>query len=438
VRAQVASEEPDSELDGLLTALGAPSAADIADAPARHVAAAAAELVQQAFSLHHLLEAAECNREELLLGDLCLVSAAELVAGLGRADVEAEFSRAAMAASTGASPTSHLERAVELAGLPAPAALPASTADGGGDESGMLERRLEEILAADPEAVSRPMADLLHAGGKRLRPRLSFLWSSLGPRHAPAAAATLGCVFEFIHDAALVHDDIVDDSPMRRGKPAVHVAYGAGTAVRVGDYYFGRAAELLAGLGSHEVTRIAIDAVVRVCRAQLEEYRSRAGEPVDEARYLRTVEGKTAALFSGACAAGAALAGCDDSVVDAAAAYGLELGIAFQVADDLIDFLPTSGKPLAQDLRQGVTSLPLLYALRDPKVGPELQELVAAADVDGDRAARLVRESGAMERARALAETYRDRALTRLAAVPAGAVRDQLSEIATQAVTRES
>ena len=410
--------------------------------PARQVAGAAAELIEQAFGLHRLSGDADCGREELLLGDLCFVSAAELVAGIRRPDAEAAFSRAAMTAATGGDPTALLARAVDIAGSAAPESFepPASPviASDESDTMDRLEARLVEILDEDPDAVSEPMGRLLRAGGKRIRPRLSYIWSSVGPRHNPGRAATMGCVFEFIHDAALVHDDIVDESPLRRGQPAVHVAFGVPTAVRVGDYYFGRAAQLLAELCCFDATRLSIDAVVKVCRAQLEEYQSRGGEGVDEARYLRTVEGKTAALFSGACAAGAALAGADERVVQAAADYGLELGVAFQVADDLVDFLPTSGKPLLQDLRQEVFSLPLLYAMQDPEAGPRLRAIRDGDGVDSGEAADLVRRSGAMAAARRMAEDYRDRALGRLEVVRDEDARAALAEIAITAVDRDS
>ena len=406
-------------------------------------AVVAAELVDRGFRFHHMTGDAACRRDELLLGDYCLVCAAELQTRLGRADVDSEFAHAAMAAATGDDYDQRLRQAVDLAvrrriGSPV-AVLPASDAAPVDSASvlGVIEVRLNEVINADPERVGTPMRTMLAAGGKRLRPQLSFLASTLGPNHEASAAATLACVIEFIHNATLVHDDLVDESPLRRGMPAVHIAFGPQTAVRVGDYYFGRAAALLASLDNPQATRLVVVAVALVCQAQIEEFRSRGMEHLDEARYLKIVEGKTAALFSGACAAGAALSGAGALVVQAMADYGQNLGVAFQMVDDVLDFSPNSGKTLVQDLRQSV-GLPLVYAAEDESVREALVNLLRDDQFDAASAVRIVRESGALDRTRVRAEQFRDEALRALDAVPDGPARRRFEEIARFAVARES
>ena len=410
----------------------------------------AAELVDRGFRLHRLSEDALCRRDELLLGDYCLVCAAELATRLGRSDVEVEFSRAAIAAAVGQDYRPALRRAVEVAVNPAPpstapngeAALRpgaiAAEADRPGEEVAVVDGQLGRLVAHDPTSVRQPMMDLLGAGGKRLRPQLAYLGSRLGSRHDPARASTLASVVEFIHNATLVHDDVVDESPMRRGRPAVHVAYGPGAAVRVGDFYFARAASLLAQLDNSRTTRLIVDAVTRVCQAQIEEFSYRGMDNLEEAGYLRIVEGKTAALFAGACAAGASLGGADDAIVLAMAAYGLNLGIAFQMVDDVLDFSPTSGKTLVQDLRQSV-GLPLVYAAELPDVR---QRLTALLDGDGgfdaNAAVAIMRDCGALERAMDRAAGYRDLAVTALGVLPRGDVRNRLAAIADFALARQS
>jgi geranylgeranyl pyrophosphate synthase len=410
--------------------------------PAVDIVAAATDMVRQAFATHRLESDATCSSRDLLLGDLYLVSAARLVTSLGRADIENAFAEAAMSAALPAPYAPQLQRAAALAQGPEVPSRRAGTAEEAvapGDEATYLERRLRETLADDPAGVAEPMSQLIEAGGKRLRPILAFLTSSLGPTHRAYSAATLACVFEFIHDAALIHDDVVDQSPMRRGRPSVQAAHGLAVAVRVGDYYFARAAELLAALESPAVTAVAIDAVERVCQAQLSEYQGRGNEALDEKQYLATVEGKTAALFAGACAAGATLGGCDTSTVRRMADFGRDLGVAFQIADDVVDFSPRSGKPLLQDLRQSVMSLPLLYAFREPA---SAERLSALAENDGAasaaEAARIVAQSGALDAARARAREYRDRALQELEGLPRSRVRERLAVIAGQAVEREA
>jgi octaprenyl-diphosphate synthase len=406
-------------------------------------AVVAAELVDRGFRFHHVTGDTACRRDELLLGDYCLVCAAELATRLGRSELDLEYAEAAMAAASGEDYEEPLRRAVELAVNPvatlpviAPAAAPVDGVDSA-TVLGVIEQRLHEVVAADPAAVARPMEAMLSAGGKRLRPQLAYLASTLGREHDVARAATLASVIEFIHNATLVHDDLVDESPLRRGMPAVHVAFGAPAAVRVGDYYFGRAAALLASLTNPRTTRLIVVAVARVCEAQIEEFRSRGMEHLDEERYLEIVEGKTAALFAGACAAGAALSVADDTVVDAMAAYGLNLGIAFQMVDDVLDFSPTSGKALVQDLRQSV-GLPLVYAADDPDVRSALGELLRDEKFDAEAAVAIVRDSGALERTMTRAAEYRDRALEALNAVPEGPARQRFHDIAVFAVARTS
>lgn len=401
-----------------------------------------AELVDRGFRFHHMSGDAACRHDELLLGDYCLVCAAELATRLGRSDVDTEFARAAMAAALGEDYEEHLQRAVEVALAPdesRPVRL-AGEAPGALDSAavlGAIEARLREVVAADPPAVGAPMEAMLAAGGKRLRPQLAYVASTLGRTHDASRAATLACVIEFIHNATLVHDDLVDESPLRRGMPATHVAFGPQAAVRVGDFYFGGAASLLASLENAETTRLIVVAVALVCQAQVEEFSSRGMDQLNEARYLKIVEGKTAALFSGACAAGAALSGAGARVVQAMADYGKNLGIAFQMVDDVLDFSPTSGKTLVQDLRQSV-GLPLVYAAEDPGVRLGLANLLIEDEFDAEAAVRLVQESGALERTMARAAEFRDDALRALQSIPDGPSRERFREIAVLAVSRTS
>jgi octaprenyl-diphosphate synthase len=225
---------------------------------------------------------------------------------------------------------------------------------------------------------------------------------------------------------------------MRRGLPAIHVAYAPPVAVRVGDFYFGRAADLLGSLDNHRATRLVVEAVALVCQAQIEEFMQRAQGPLDEAGYLRIVEGKTAALFAGACAAGSAVGGASDSDVAALQAYGHNLGVAFQMVDDVLDFASTSGKALAQDLRQKVTSLPLVYAEEDGEVGARLAALRDAETFDAEAAVALVTSVGALDRALARAREFRDAAVASLEVLPPGAICERLVAFAEFAVERHS
>ena len=406
----------------------------------------AAELVDRGFQLHRLAGDADCRRDELLLGDYSLVCAAELATRYGLAEVEREFARAAMAASAGAEYEAHLVQAVTIAvsgptGPPMePESLPPATITPVtvGEELAAIDTHLRTLVGRDPKLVREPMSGLLAAGGKRLRSVLAFVASTLGAEHDPVRAVTLATLVEFIHNATLVHDDLVDESPLRRGMPAIHLAYAPEVAVRVGDYYFGRAADLLASLDNPRATRLVVEAVADVCQAQIEEFMQRGEDHLDEAAYLRIVEGKTAALFAGACAAGAAVGGASDEVINAMHAYGRDLGIAFQMVDDVLDFAPTSGKTVGQDLRQKVTSLPLVYAGEDAAVRDRLAAMRSASVFDAEAAVRLVAGCGGLDRALARSRDYRDAALADLSPLPPGETRERLARYAEFAIERRS
>jgi octaprenyl-diphosphate synthase len=181
-----------------------------------------------------------------------------------------------------------------------------------------------------------------------------------------------------------------------------------------------------------------VEAVALVCQAQIEEFMQRGEDHLDEAGYLRIVEGKTAALFAGACAAGAALGGAPDDAVEAMQAYGQNLGVAFQVVDDVLDFSSTSGKALAQDMRQKVTSLPLVYAAEETGVGDRLAALRSAENFDAAAAVALVTRSGALDRCLARARQFRDAAVASLEPLPPGEIRGRFAAYADFAIERNS
>jgi geranylgeranyl pyrophosphate synthase len=182
-----------------------------------------------------------------------------------------------------------------------------------------------------------------------------------------------------------------------------------------------------------------MSAVTAVSRSQLEEYHFRGAQNFEESAYLDVVEGKTAALLAACCAGGAAIAGAGDAVVDALHDYGRNLGIAFQIVDDVLDFSQTSGKVIAQDLRQSIGSLPLVYAMRDPEASAWIHaRLDSGQGFDADEAAAVVRASGALDQASRRAEDYRDLAVAALAPVKDGPDRARLRELADYTVARQA
>ena len=304
----------------------------------------------------------------------------------------------------------------------------------------LIELELERQLHADPRPVGDPMRRLVEAGGKRFRPFLVLLTSRLGPDHDPLRAATLAAAVELIHAATLVHDDYVDESPRRRGQPTVAAAEGPARAVAVGDYYFAKATRLIAELGNPDVTSTIAAAMEAICRSQIDDLEFRGRYPGDEAAYLQVVRGKTAALIAAACVAGAQLSGAPTEVVERVRRYGDAVGVAFQMTDDVVDFSEQSGKPLGQDIRERVLSLPLIYAIEDVSLGGEIQELLAGPLPDEHlrRVVDLVSLSGALDRVNKQAQGLVRLAVGELEGVDMDGVKTTLVEIAESVVDRHA
>ena len=280
-------------------------------------------------------------------------------------------------------------------------------------ELASVEAELQKTIARDPAVVSEPMADLFVAGGKRIRPGLVLLTARMGKydleRLTPAAMAV-----ELVHAATLVHDDVIDRSPTRRGRPSVAAALGDEAAIVVGDYYFAKAYEQAARSRSPEVVAILANAVMRICAGEVRQQRIRYRYSTGIEEYMRRIEAKTATLLAACCDIGALLSGWSDEKRDAVREYGRLLGLAFQIADDVLDYVGSedeTGKPSGHDLAEGFATLPLMLAMQDPMVATSMSHLLAdGRQLNGDEAARIaarVRASDgprvAIERARVLA-----------------------------------
>jgi len=304
----------------------------------------------------------------------------------------------------------------------------------------LVELELTRQLLADPDPVAVPMRRLVEAGGKRLRPRLVQLTAHVGPRHDPLRAAALAAAVELLHNATLIHDDYVDESTHRRGRPTVAAAEGPERAIAVGDFYFAKATRLIAEIGNNDVTSTIADALEAICAAQIDDVALRGAYPGDHESYLKVVRGKTAALFAASCASGAQLSEATPDEVEALRRYGDLLGVAFQMADDMVDFSPSSGKPVGLDIRQRVLSLPLIYAAEDKQVGPEVRRLLAGSlgDAEVNRVTELVRSSDALKRVGDEARALVEGALHELEAIELDGLRPTLIGLARSAVDRDS
>ncbi len=318
---------------------------------------------------------------------------------------------------------------------------------------------LAEALAADLAAVNvlirdrmasehapripQVTAHLVEAGGKRLRPMLTLAAARIcgygGPFHVHLAA-----VVEFIHTATLLHDDVVDESTRRRGRPTANLLWDNKSSVLVGDYLFSRSFQLMVETGSLRVLDILANASATIAEGEVLQLTAAQDLATTEAVYLQVVRGKTAALFSAACEVGGVIAGAPDAVTRALYDYGDALGIAFQIADDLLDYGGSSvaiGKNTGDDFRERKVTLPVIKAVA--AASPEERafwvrviEKGQQSDADLAQALALMERHGAMRAAREEALGWAARARAALAAVPQHGLRSVLADLADYVVSR--
>jgi geranylgeranyl pyrophosphate synthase len=305
-----------------------------------------------------------------------------------------------------------------------------------------VETSLAQLAQTDDAVLGPMLSAVLPGSGKRLRPALSLLIGRMSPRAADADALNQMAVgVELLHTASLVHDDIVDESDTRRGGATLYARVGNALAVLVGDYLFSQAAQSCVATGNLDVVRLFAETLGAMAQGQIDDANRALGgrhswESLSRERYYRTIGGKTASLFVLACQGTGQLVGLSAAQVVALRAYGENLGLAFQVFDDILDFTATEeelGKPVGSDLRQGTITLPVILA-RDIADG---RFRAAFETEDVDLQVRLVQESGAIPAALAEAEALVSRARGALLELPQGIERDALDALAAFVTHRD-
>ena len=318
---------------------------------------------------------------------------------------------------------------------------------------------LASYLTADMEAVNDLIRDrmaskhapripevtrhLVDAGGKRLRPMLTLAAAHMcgygGPFHVHLAATV-----EFIHTATLLHDDVVDESAQRRGRPTANLLWDNKSSVLVGDYLFSRSFQLMTETGSLEVLRILSNASATIAEGEVLQMTAAQDLATDEAVYLQVVRGKTAALFSAATEVGGVIAGADDAIVRDLFDYGDALGIAFQIVDDLLDYQgqsATTGKNVGDDFRERKLTLPVIKAVacadaEERAFWSRTIERGHQEDGDLDHALSLLKRHGALEATRQDAINWAGKAKAAMARAPGHTLRDILIDLADYVVER--
>lgn len=310
---------------------------------------------------------------------------------------------------------------------------------------GVIEERLRESVATSDDMVRWTSRHLMDAGGKRVRPMLVLLAASLGEVDADGVLDAAVLV-ELTHLASLYHDDVMDSAPTRRGTESAHSLWGNNVAILTGDFLFARASALSAKIGT-EAVRLHSETFERLCLGQLHET---VGPKEDEdpfAHYISVLADKTASLLALAGSLGASLAGGPAGSADVMRRYGEKVGVAFQLADDVLDLesdAATSGKTPGIDLREGVPTMPTLLIRRRAAAQQDRHTLDLVSRLDGDLSSdaaleelvELLRADPALEETRALAMRTADEAVEILGELPEGDVRSALTAFTRTLVER--
>jgi octaprenyl-diphosphate synthase len=282
---------------------------------------------------------------------------------------------------------------------------------------------------------------IIGSGGKRLRPMLVIL-STHACGYQGGQHINLAAIIEFIHTATLLHDDVVDESDLRRGKESAHAVWGNAASVLVGDFLYSRSFQMMVEIDSMRVMEVLSDATNTIAEGEVEQLLNMHDPEISQERYFSVIEKKTAKLFEAACQLGAVLAGRPE-LETAMAEFGRELGAAFQVTDDVLDYMSdaeTLGKNSGDDLAEGKPTLPLILCREqaDEKSRRLIDESIHQGDREQlDRIVAMIRDGGALEQAMQLARGRADAALTVLDSLAPSPWKDAMETLAKYSVTRD-
>lgn len=304
-----------------------------------------------------------------------------------------------------------------------------------------VNQLIVEKLRSEVGLVENIGQYIVDGGGKRLRPLLVLLLTKAlgyrGQQHLDLAA-----IIEFIHTATLLHDDVVDVSELRRGRPTANARWGNAPSVLVGDFLYSRAFQMMVAIGNMEIMAILSDTTNTISEGEVQQLVNAKDPRVTEQNYMNVIHKKTAALFEAACETGAVLAGVAADVRAGARQYGFHLGLAFQLTDDALDYtgdVSALGKNVGDDLAEGKPTLPLIYSMA--RCNGDENTLIAEALNDGgitklEQIIDIVRRRGGIDYTRSVAEHHARQAHEALAAIPPGEFKAALADLAIFAVER--
>lgn len=306
-----------------------------------------------------------------------------------------------------------------------------------------VDRVINEQLTTEVPLVKEVSQYIISAGGKRLRPALLLLISK-ALEHDHKHRFTLAAVVEFIHTATLLHDDVVDESTLRRGRATANERFGNAASVLVGDFLYSRAFQMMVEVNNMRVMQILSDATNVIAEGEVLQLMNMHDASLDEAAYLRVIRSKTAKLFEASARLASVLVGSDADTEQACATYGQALGTAFQVIDDVLDYEGSTtelGKNLGDDLREGKVTLPIICALR--RCNADQRQMLVSAIENGevehlDEILAIVRDTGALEVAKASAQAEAQRAIDAAMQLPDNIHRAGMLQLAASLQERRS
>jgi len=312
-------------------------------------------------------------------------------------------------------------------------------------ELDLVEARLQESARVDFPIVSSLVSDIVRGGGKRLRPLLLLL-ATRAFDGAMGRAITAAAGVELLHTASLIHDDNIDRAALRRGQPTLNTQLSSGAVILIGDFLFAQSAILAAATEDPRVVTIFATSLAEICDGQLRETLDAHRLDQSHDSYLQRIYGKTAALFAGAAEMGAVIAKASEPAIAALRGFGSDLGMAFQIVDDILDLregTQTIGKPAGNDLRQGVVTLPVMLFAADLPPDSDywsaLEAIISGEETRDEKIGEVldaIRSSGALERAEDVAATYTRQARTRLSVVPDQEARAYLNDLLDLTISR--
>lgn len=308
----------------------------------------------------------------------------------------------------------------------------------------MVDARIREMVKSQERILTEASLHVIDAGGKRLRPTVTILaFRALGGTDIEKIA-DIAAGFELIHSATLVHDDINDGGTMRRGRETVYKKYGLHDAIVTGDFLFTKAFRL-GGSFDKVVVETTADACARLAEGEILENKFRHKSNLTIDTYISVIERKTAQPIKAGAMVGAYLAGASPEEIEALGSYGMDLGIAFQIIDDILDFTgdpKKTGKAVGTDLKEGHLTLPSLLALKESKAAEDAILKVIVQDepsaVVVSECAKLVRKTPAIEKAKAMAEYYGMESLQHLGCLPDNQYSHSLREVVAKVLSRDS